>query len=432
MNRILLRGVKLGLADQQVDVFVHGRRIAAVVPAGGDYPELEARIVDGSGCRVLPGLRDAHLHVGAWLRAQRSLLFPEGGLTPAVCGDWHNQARGGWTVAFGIDHQHDLDVTLRLMEEHLPGSAMVVHRTGHAALLNQAAARALGVGDQAMVSYARGMWGRALGPAHPSWEMGQLARLRTALLMQGVTSVHDATPYPRSGTARMAFLAEGLAPLKVDFMGDPWEPAPECTHRKVMRPLDRPPVGEGIPLAVHAVEPEEIAAALVLLGDAPGRIEHAAICPAELGELIARSGAEVCANPAFLLTRSAAYARVIDRGEGEFLQPVARLARQGVGVRYGSDAPVSPPGVWPGVTAATTRGGPGLPVTGEPTSVEEALSAVVGDPALLCGEPRSWKWRRADLALFAEGILGAATPDVISELTLVDGQIVYSRPAEEQ
>jgi predicted amidohydrolase YtcJ len=396
---VLIRGARLGPQGPPADVLVAGGRIVAVGarPYGG-------QVLDGTGTTLLPGLVDHHVHLGAWLRARRSTPVGPEGVAATLAGTAAD--RRGWRILFGLDHQHDLADALAAVDT-VDGPCLIVHRTGHATVLNGPAAQRLGVARG--IDHGRGLWTRALGPAEGGWEAEQLGALAADLLAQGVVAVQDATPYPAAAADRCRRLRAGLAPVRVEFMGDPGDPLPGARWAKVLSPRDGVPP-TSLPLAVHAVEPDEIAAALALLPAAGDhRIEHAALCPPAVVDLLAAAGVTVCANPGFLVERGAALAPLSRTGEAEFLHPVGDLAAAGVPVLFGSDAPVTDPGVWAAVRAARSL---------RSMSLAAALAAVTSFP--VPAAPSDWVDRPADLVLVDDGL------DV--RAVLVGGELVRPGP----
>jgi len=66
MNRTLIANTTIldgsGAAPFPGDVLIEGQRIAAVQRAGG-LPRHDARVIDGAGATVMPGLIEPHGHV---------------------------------------------------------------------------------------------------------------------------------------------------------------------------------------------------------------------------------------------------------------------------------------------------------------------------------------------------------------------------------
>ncbi|MBY0273972.1 amidohydrolase family protein, partial [Candidatus Binatia bacterium] len=105
----------------------------------------------------------------------------------------------------------------------------------------------------------------------------------------------------------------------------------------------------GLPVAVHAVEPDVVVAVLDALaaaparaGDdrAPDRLEHASLCPPEVVRRIARARVAVVTQPAFVVCRGDKYLREVEGPLHDWLYPLHDLCAAGVLVAMGSDAPV--------------------------------------------------------------------------------------------
>jgi predicted amidohydrolase YtcJ len=421
---VLLRDVAFGPARRRVDVRVDGGRVQAM----GERLRASAgdAVLSCDGGWLVPGLADHHVHLGAWLRAARSTLLA----SEAHDEDWWRRldaagTRGtGWHVIFGLDHHHETHRILELAERLLHAPTLIVHRTGHAGFLNRAGAGALGRGDDRILGRPGTVWRAALGPCPAGLEERLLRNLRAVLLRRGVTLLQDATPYVRSASETVRRRRAVLAPIAVRVMGHARDPIPDATHVKVLDPLNDAPATGG-PLAVHAVEPEEIVAAVKMV-DANGRIEHAAVCPPPLVDQIAHSGATVCANPGFLVHRREALWPVLKGGDASFFQPLADFLMAGVPLRFGSDAPVTPPDPWAAVRGAcsprTARAAARQPA---PIALRSALRAVSSAPDMLAddAEPESWLGRPADLVVLAPAA-NAVGLRVAS--TIAQGRLVFS------
>ena len=420
MSNLLIRDVTLGLDCSPVELLVRRGRVIAISDPDTWDPSTQTSL-DGAGGVVLPGLRDDHVHLGAWLRAQRSVQIPPdepiGDLESKLCQAGPSAA--GWFVAFGLDHHHSVDEAGRALEA-VPGPCMLVHRTGRGAMVNLAGRSALGINGSAPLIQPRGLWRRVLGRADRDWEAVRLGALRRDLLGQGVIALRDATPYPAGAESRVAFLQEQLAPIRLDFMGRPEKPVSGAGHRKVLNPQTGTALGPGPPLAVHAVDADQIVVGVEMVRSQGGRLEHAAVCPPPIAEFVASSSVAVCANPGFLATRVQALALLRDTGEAEFFQPIAELMDLGVTVSFGSDAPVSPPGVAATLTGACRRGQDEAPFPGRPITVREAVQALGVIPWPGC---RTWIGSPADLVVMPRRVLekpGLEEPRAIA--TVISGR----------
>ncbi len=337
-------------------------------------------------------------------------------------------------------------------------------------------------------------WLRAkLGNTRSDEELAEgVAQLNCRLLRYGITSTHDAGPnnspdawqtfqslvqsgqfLPRvllmAGAGRLSdFAAAGLswgsgddrlrlghAKIMLTLTTGAMQPAPDELGELVAEARRR-----GFPVAVHAIEQEAIAAVAGLAGLARpfpaaevkaipsgkspprprNRIEHCAECPPELLAQLRRCGAMVVTQPGFIYQRGDGY---LERVEAELLPhlyPVAALARAGLPMAFGSDAPVIDPSPWPAIYGAVTRrtaAGQTLPPgavdgAGLHLEFEDALRIYTRGGAIAEGaELRKGAVRPgmlADLVLIDPGPAGAETEgikDTKVRLTIVGGQVVW-------
>jgi predicted amidohydrolase YtcJ len=382
----------------------------------------------GDSVRVLPGFIDEHLHIEAWLRSQLSVPLASGRLerSALVAALRDEPPHGEWLVLFGLDHAQPLEECLAVVATETETPVLVMHRTGHAAVLNAPGSRWLGLGKASRIVHEpRGVWSRVLGGTPEPVRRQLLNRLRTALLAQGVVGVVDATPYRRKDEERVDRLRAALWPVEVNVMGDPLDPVPGCAYLKVTDPrslsalLERKPELRSERVAVHAVEPDEIMMALHAAKFEQLRVEHAALCPPAVAEELAAHGALVCANPGFLLDRYPAFAALRVSGEAEYLHPVAALLAAGCRVVFGSDAPVSRPGVMRAIEAVTSQGPPRAPAAGARVPLAEALEAACGSQASRPATGAAGTFVVIDVAP------GSDTPyQVIS--TVIGGQVCWA------
>ena len=182
------------------------------------------RVVDCQGKTLLPGLIDAHMHLFAYganllavdcsPRAVRSVSEIQAALARRAA----EQAPGQWVRGWGYDefslaegrhpHRSDLDAAV----PHHP--VRLIHRSGHASVLNGAAMDRLGIGSETpeppggmidrdtatgeLTGYFLEMEDRLASMGTPTLTGEEMERgLELAcrrLLGLGVTSIHEATP----------------------------------------------------------------------------------------------------------------------------------------------------------------------------------------------------------------------------------------------
>lgn len=414
---LVLRNVRIGLFEDRSDVLISGGKIERI------QSRLNLRLpsINFFGGRLLPGLVDHHVHLSAWSRAERSTLWTTSCESTAFLDHLAKSSRkpSGWAVFFGYDHNSSPGALYALDKLSFP--VLVVHRTGHAAFLNRVARDV--TGREALVYTGIGtQWSEALGTEPPNEEWARFRTLRRLLLSRGVVAVQDATPYPKGAESRIGLLSEWLSPIEVRVMGTPDNPVSGALFAKVLEPTLRWSESR-IPIAVHAVEPREIAVAASLVSRRD-RIEHCAICPPPLVEAVAHSGATVCVNPGFLVSRVEALAALQVTGEADYYMPIRELAHAGVPILIGSDAPVSQMDPWEGVLGATRRGQPGVSF-GSPVSMGEALGMVALFPEVLSLETSAWEGKPASLTVIDSLPCDSGSSRPKSLATMIDGVVVH-------
>ena len=396
--------------------------------------------VDDFGARtILPGFHDAHLHFLALARRRDEVdcgfeVCPSfRSLECRLAEAARDAPPGRWIRAFGFDEalldpprvptRGDLD---RAVPDH---PLRLLHRTGHAALLNGCALEQLGpeVAARLEPSATGELPVRLLEPGPilrgrlPSVDGSRLAVLcgevSRDLLAAGITSLHDPTPGQSDHELECfrTFVAEGRVRQRVGLYGD-FDREPDRGQR--VRRLGRKIVLGGStqlpnladfrgPFAIHAVEGAELVGALELLRgrrDSGHRLEHAALCPPVLASEVGRLGATVVTHPDFLVRFGRKYRREIPPEQHEWLYPLATWRASGVPVAFGSDAPIAAPHPMAAVAAAVTRGSPEGPAFGRSQAVD--VGTALGW--------HSWAGRLA-----TEGISGALAPGAHADLVVL-------------
>lgn len=416
------------------------------IPAG-------ARVFEAGGGRVLPGLVDHHLHLFAAAVSATSV-----DLGPIAAGDLDALAAAlraaachGAVRATGLDDGGDepLDAAaLDALCDWVP--VRVQYRTGGLWVLNRRAlAESLDRTRRVPECVERGPGGFtgrvwrgddwfAPRPGLPP----SLAPLGAMLARYGVTAVTDANPStdPRQAAAIRAAAAAmpqrvtvmsgaagragGAGPFKV-LLDDAALPDPEAVAAGI-----RAAHAAGRVAALHCVTIGELVVALAAYesaGSVPGdRLEHAMLVPDALVPVIAALGLTVICQPAFIAARGERYRRRLASDELAALLPLASLARAGVRIAAGSDAPYGPANPWRAVAAAVTRStdaGVALgPVQALPA--EQALGLFLGtttDPGRPCTLAPS---SPADLVVLAPGVVLGRDDDPVA-LTVIAGRVAY-------
>jgi predicted amidohydrolase YtcJ len=241
---------------------------------------------------------------------------------------------------------------------------------------------------------------------------------------------------------------DGALGSRTAWLRDPYEgeaeyrgisTLPPAEFRETVRRIAR----AGITATVHAIGDAAVELAIDVLGEArgealamPHRIEHVQLCPPELWERAGRSGAVGSMQPIHLMTDIAAAERHWGHERSRGAYAFAALARSGMPLAFGSDAPVESPDPRLGLFAAVRRVG----WDGEPRgewfpehrmTMAAALHAYSAGPAHAAGAADSQGRLRpgyhADLACWDRDPLGSA-PEQVREMrcrmTMVGGEIV--------
>lgn len=453
-------------------------------------------VLDRGDALIVPGFVDAHLHLAAYAAALRAVdcsparVRAIADIVDAIRARAAETPAGAWVRAAGYDEasladgrhptRWDLDAATA---EH---PVRLVHRSGHAAILNSRALALAGI-DIASEEPPGAAIDRRLSDGEPTGlllDMNDLiarvvpplpraelvAGMREAgirLLAAGVTSVQDMTH--TNGAAADAFLSAlaaeaGFAPRLLPPAASPASvmgngaAAPAVTREQ--RPDQRPvkvmlrEVGErpapdvddlaeiiracaarGRQVAVHAVARPAVATVVTAFErldiDArrPAlrhRIEHAGVCPPSLAARIAALGLVVVSNPGFLHAGGDRYLRRVDRADLPHLYAMGALAAAGVALAAGSDSPVAAPDPPAAIRAAATRrSASGARLPGAPLAADAALAAHTTGAAFAAHAER-------DVGRIAPGMRGdfAVLSGDLAEragvrLTVIGGRIAW-------
>jgi len=325
---------------QRLDIRCRGKKISALgrnLPASAD----DTCVIDARGGLLLPGLHDHHLHFAAWQSALQSVEC--GGLQDLE--DLAARLAGApdkdWIR--GVGYREDVvgDMDHAQLERLLPGRAVrLQHGSGKMWLLNTTACRRLKLDQHDLPGVERDTAGQATGRLFrlDQWLAAQLQQGRQSaadwqseaqtaarqLLAYGITGFTDAS-YTNNHSTPPLF--DGL-PQHTSLMGDASLPRGPL---KVMLDEDRLPDVDELAqricvahaqarnVAFHCVTRVELLVALTALrqaramsatdaASAPGvrardRIEHGAIVPAEMIDLMLELEVCVVTQPGFIAHR---------------------------------------------------------------------------------------------------------------------------------
>jgi predicted amidohydrolase YtcJ len=446
-----------------------------------------------AGRAVAPGFIDCHLHFMEGAAAATGLSVVRCRTIGDLLGDLRLAAGrtppGNWLRAFGCDEalmrerrgptRDELDSSVGRNPLRLR------HSTLHASWLNSRAITAFGL-EAPGFKPPEGTWlerdpsGRLTGLAigMDEWLSLRLPRVTAAelearartfsrdLAAGGITAFTDATARNDSddlGTfahltasgaigQRAAVMlgnshveaidtareARGVRVAGVKFMDAPrWESPPLA--RRVARALS-----QGLDVAFHATEVEELEAALVaiemaqpdvsprMLATTICRIEHGGLIPDGYPERLAALGVWVVTNPGFIHFRGPKYAA--DPGLAPYLYRASSLLDAGVQLAGATDAPVTPARPLAAIAAAATRHS----VDGDELGPGEIIPLRQAFDLFTRSAARLSRLRAGEIVpgRLADLIVLPADPFTLSpveisnlviDLTIVAGRLIYER-----
>jgi len=466
---------------------VEGDSILTVASEGDIQPHVGPRteVIDCGGRAVLPGFIDGHCHLLAYAASLLSVdcspaaVSSIADIQAAIRRRAEETPAGRWVRAVGyseVDLAEGRHPNRWDLDAAAPGHPVrLIHRTGHACVLNSVALRLCGI-DITTEEPPGGYLERDTSSGEPTGlllemnevieravpplayeELAQGARLASQrFLAAGVTSLVDATHTngPSEWELMRRLRREGhLAPrvtamVGIDHLedGQRWRKSGEDEWLSLgaakivikemgeetypgeaeLAALVAEAHGQGWQVAIHAVEERAVAAAVAAYeaalarrprADHRHRIEHCGLCPPELVRRIAAAGVLVVTQPSFLYYNGERYLRQVPSEKQACLYPLRSLAGAGVPLAAGSDCPVVPPDVIAGLYGAVARrsaGGRPLPGA-ETVAIEEALAMYTTGAAF---------------SSFAERERGSIMPGRLADLVVLSGDPTVCPPAE--
>ncbi len=460
-------------------VAVSGERIFAVGDAEDAeiLTAPGTKTIDCQGMTLVPGFNDAHCHIFSFVRNQLSLdLSPRyvrsiADLKAVLKRRAAETPSGQWITGANYSDFHLAEKrhpTRWDIDEVTPDNPVVLaHRSLHACVLNS---RALALAHINMETEepAGGRIERDPETGEPTGVLIDMlgyiryrvmppmsdAELEQALRMAnrhyvscGITSLQDATitnevrrwqvyrrfqekgtlksriylmtgieQLPRFREAGLGFRAGddrlrmgGLKIVLGETTGRLY-PVPEDLNRYVLD-CQR----DGVQVAIHAVQPSTLAAALTAIESAQAaapapdrrhRIEHCAECPPGLFERVKRAGVIVANQPPFLYYSGERYLTQLPAETIPWLYRMRSLLEAGVTVAAGSDSPVAGNEPLTGICAAVTR--------------QAADGRVVApDERVTPAQAIAMYTIHAAYASFDEQVKGSVTPGKLADLALL-------------
>ncbi len=370
-----------------------------------------------------PGYRDDHLHLLACAAVRRSTdvraattvselldvvgraVGPRSDAMPGPDDGRTWRRVWGYDDALLAERRHPTVAELDAVTEDRP--TVLHHITGHVAVVNTAAGRALGLESGEVLVERHDLLAGVPRPDRAETVVG-VAEVLTDLAAAGITACTDATH--TNDVAALELLAEaavGEPAVEVTAMvgadrldsleglafGEsiPSRETPvdgvgvRIGHAKVMPPHDdhnviadlvRAARALRFPVAVHVMDIDTLQVTLDALEAhpplpaemasskpdrvepgriEPDRIEHCALALPEQLDRIARLGITVVTQPSFVTRRAQKYRDQLSPTEQAWLWPLASLLRRGIRVTLSSDAPTVPPDPAEWMEAATGR-----------------------------------------------------------------------------
>jgi hypothetical protein len=428
--------------------------------------------IDCEGGVLLPAFIDAHCHLLAYAASLHSIDCSDartiGEIQDAIRRKAASTPAGRWIRAFGYEEtalaeqrhpdKRDLDAAA---PEH---PVRLIHRSGHATVLNSLALEEAGIGIETEETEG-GSLERELSSGEPSGlilgmeqlldgvvpplayeELSAAVREAVAVLLRnGITCLQDATHNNRRAEWEIfeQLIEDGALPLDivlmegVEYLGELPETAANGrlrrgpvkimlhefgddlmpSHAELARQVAEVHAA-GRQVAIHAISEGAIAAAIGAIegalrasprDDHRHRIEHCGLLGEGGAARLARSGIMVVSQPSFVFDRGDRYLQLVPEDRHDDLYAFRTLRDAGVALAASSDAPVTAP--WPLASAATaadrkTASGAHLALD-EAVTVEEALG---------------WWTAGAASSAFLEEERGSLRPGLEADLALLPAE----------
>lgn len=416
-----------GLKKAQLVAVRDGRIIAVTgVNSLGQLRRRHTRMVDCNAKTLLPGFIDAHCHLRATAAREVSVdLSPRenvlsiNDIKSKIKKHSQRLKPGTWVRATGYDEFYlsekrhptrwDLD------EAAADHPVKLVHRSGHAHVLNSLALKLVGI-TKSTPDPPGGLMDRAPETGEPTgilYEMNAvlskripprdeselnrgLMLLNQKWLSQGITSIHDASVQndlaqwssfcslkqreiilPR---ITMMIGSKSIAKFtKSDFscpgthgqlrLGAVKIIIDETTGRlyppqKELNAMVLEHHRNGRQVAIHAIEENAVESACDAIEfalnnfprtDHRHRIEHCSVCPRSLSQRIASLGIMVVTQPDFVFHNGDRYRKTVPERQLQNIYPIGSLMKNNVLVAGSSDSPIAPPSPMGGISSAVNR-----------------------------------------------------------------------------
>jgi len=465
----------------------------------------KTKIIDCQGKTIVPGFNDAHCHIFSFLRQLLNLdLSPQSvrsitDIKAVIRQRGENTPPGKWISGSGYNefylvekrcpHRWDIDE----VAPHHP--VVLVHRSLHACVLNSLALSLAGINRETedppgalidrdlttgeptgilfeMLGYIRE---KVMPPLSEEDLDEGIALANKHYLSYGITSLQDATIGNNTGrwqiyrrfkdTGRLKsrlsimpgieslsqFQEAGLAPgsgdshlrlggvkIMVKETTGQLEPSQSELNQQALAAHRA-----GFQLAIHAIEPNTVEAAIIALEYAYShfpqdgrrhRIEHCSVCPPPLLERLSKLRAVVVTQPPFLYYSGERYLATVPAEQQPWLYRIKSMLNCGLIVAASSDSPVVPDNPLVGIYAAVTRQASSgqLVLPEECISAEQALAMYTINAAYASFEEKLKgsisPGKLADIVVLSDDPLNSSPEqikDIRVKMTVIDGKLVW-------
>ena len=448
----------------------------------------KTRVIDCEGKTVVPGFNDAHCHIFSFIRKLLSIDLSPSSVSSIsdIKAAIHRRAQdtppGEWLI--GTDYNEFYLAEKRCptrwdTDEVAPHHPVVLaHRSLHACVLNSLALSLAGITTETPEPPG-GLIDRDLNTGEPSgllFEMlgyirekvmpplseeeltSGIALANLHYLSYGITSLQEATvvnsfrQWQRfhqfkdagklesrlsmmlgieainqfqeagltSGSGDSQLRLGGVKMILNETTGQLYPPQPEL-NQQVFKAHQA-----GFQLAIHAIEPSTVEAALTALEYAHShlpqtgrrhRIEHCSECPPHLLKRLAKLQVVVVTQPPFLYYSGERYLAKIPPDRLQWLYRIKSLIDSGLIVAGSSDSPVVPNNPLVGIYAAVTR----QAESGQQLLPQECISA---------SQALAMYTRNAAYASFEEDTKGSITQGKLADMVVLSNDPVKSPPEQ--
>jgi len=444
------------------------------------------KVIDCNGKTVVPGFNDAHCHIFSFIRKLLGIdLSPSSvssisDIKAVIRRRAENTPPGKWLT--GTDYNEFYLAEKRCptrwdLDEVAPHHAVALtHRSLHACVLNSLALSLAGI-TRETTEPPGGLIDRDLNTGEPSgilFEMVGYIREKVlpplpeeeitkgitlanqSHLSQGITSLQEATvvnsfsQWQRfhqfketdklksrvsmmvgiealtqfqeaglvSGSGDNQLRLGGTKIMLTETTGEMHPAQPELNQQVFNAHR------AGFQLAIHAIEPSTVEAAITALEYAHSqlpqdgrrhRIEHCSECPPQLLERLAKLQAAVVTQPPFLYYSGERYLATLPANRLQWLYRIKSLIDSGLIVAGSSDCPIVPNNPLVGIYAAVTR----KAESGQQLLPEECISA---------SQALALYTINGAYSSFEEGIKGSITPGKLADIVVLSNDPIKSPP----